>query len=97
MTAGATGRGVVSQLPLALWLFFVAFAMMFIGMALVAFGSLANSASGVGGGAVILIGPIPIILGNGPNALPLIALAAVLTIFGLVFYLLLQSKARRRS
>ena len=76
----------------ATWLFFVAFAAIFIGMLLMALGSL-PSGGGVSGGAIILIGPIPIILGSGPYSVPLIALAAVVTIAALVFFLFL----RRRS
>jgi uncharacterized membrane protein len=82
----------VSQFSAATWLFFIAFAITFIGMSLMAFGSFSN-VGGPSGGAIILIGPIPIILGSGPYSVALIALAAVVTIAALVFLLLL----RRRS
>ncbi len=39
-----------------------------------------------------MIGPIPIILGSGPYSVGLIALAAVLTIAGLVSFLLLRRR-----
>ena len=48
--------------------------------------------SGVSGGAVILIGPIPIVLGTGPYSVTLIAIAVVLTIFALVFYFVLRRR-----
>lgn len=82
-----------SQFSTVTWLFFVAFAAIFIGVLLIAFGSLAGQ-NGVSGGAVILIGPIPIILGNGPYSLWLIVVAAVVTIASLVFFLFFLFRRR---
>jgi len=76
-------------LSLGTWLFFIAFAMIFIGMVLMAVGSLSNIGS-ISGGAVILIGPFPVILGAGPNSAVLIGLAIILTIFALAFYFLIR-------
>jgi len=81
-----------SRFPLAIWLFFIAFAAIFIGMLLITFGSVSNSGQ-FSGGAIILIGPIPIILGSGPYSVALIVLAGVLTIAGLIFLLV----SRKRS
>jgi uncharacterized membrane protein len=72
-------------------LFFIAFAAIFVGILLMSFGSLSNL-NGLSSGAIILIGPIPIVLGSGTYSLPLIALAAGLTAFGLVFFLLLRRR-----
>jgi uncharacterized membrane protein len=69
--------------------------MIMIGVLLTAYGSLTGSTGGVSGGAVILIGPIPIILGNGPYSLTIIAMAVILTMFGLVFYLFMRGKVQR--
>jgi len=52
---------------------------------LMTLGSLSNIES-ISGGAVILIGPIPIVFGTGPYSVALIALAAVLTIFAVIFF-----------
>jgi len=49
----------------------------------------------MGGGAVILIGPIPIILGVGPYSTVMIGLALVLTIFAVLFYFLLRKRTVR--
>ena len=78
-----------SSFPLANWLFFIAFAVIFIGMLLIALGSASNSGQ-FSGGAIILIGPIPIILGNGPYSVALIVLAGVLTLAGLIFLLVFR-------
>ena len=75
-----------SRLPLALWLFFLAFAMISIGMFLMAMG-ITGSMNVTNGGAVILIGPIPIILGSGPYSVLTIVLAAVVTVLAAVIFL----------
>jgi len=86
---------VVSSFSLANWLFFVAFAMIVVGVLLMTVGSFSGSNGGYSGGAVILIGPIPIILGTGPYSLVLIALAAVLTVIAIGFVLFLRRKVQR--
>lgn len=80
-----------SQSSLGMWLLFVAFAVIFIGMLLMAFGSL-SSLGNASGGVIILIGPIPIIIGSGPYSLALVALASVLTICALAFFLLIRRR-----
>ena len=73
------------------WIFFASFALVFIGVALM----IASSIQGQGptsGGAVILIGPIPIILGNGPESDWLILLAAIITTIALATFLLTHKK-----
>jgi uncharacterized membrane protein len=72
-------------------LFLIAFAAIFVGILLMSLGSLSNLNS-ASSGAIILVGPIPIVLGNGPYSLPLIALAAGLTVFAAVFFLLLRRR-----
>jgi uncharacterized membrane protein len=70
----------------------VASAAIFIGMLLLVFGSITGLTQGTSGGAVILIGPVPIILGSGPNSLALVAIGAVLTVVTLVFFLILRRR-----
>ena len=72
-------------------LFLLAFAAIFIGLVILALGSLPNPGS-VSGGAVILIGPIPIILGSGPYSFVLAALAVVLTIIAAVLFLAVRRR-----
>jgi len=78
---------------LATWLFFIAFAIIFIGMLLMTYGSL-SKVGDMTGGAIILIGPIPIILGTGPYSFTMVALAVVLMVAALVFYLVLRKRLR---
>ena len=56
---------------------------------------IANAMQGQGptsGGVVILIGPIPIILGNGPESSWLILLASIITAIMLAAFLLTRRK-----
>jgi len=83
------GQGMRMGLPSVLFL--LAFAAIFIGLVILALGSLPNPGS-VSGGAVILIGPIPIILGSGPYSFVLAALAVVLTIIAAVLFLAVRRR-----
>ena len=76
---------------LASLLFLLAFAAIFIGTVLVALGSIMNS-GGTSSGAIILIGPIPIILGGGPYSLELVMLALALTIAAIVLFLFVRRR-----
>jgi len=76
---------------LARWLFFIAFGVVFIGILLMMLGSLSNQ-GGFSGGAIILIGPIPIVLGTGPYSFGLIAVASVLTVASIIFFLVVRRR-----
>jgi uncharacterized membrane protein len=67
-------------------LFFTGFLIVFIGMALMIVSSLFSEAGSVLGGAVVFIGPIPIILGSGPISLHVFTLAIILTVIGVIFF-----------
>lgn len=67
-------------------LFFTGFLIVFIGMALMIASSLFSRAGSVSGGAVVFIGPIPIILGSGPFSLHVFILAIILTVIGVIFF-----------
>jgi uncharacterized membrane protein len=63
------------------------FFIVFVGIVLMVAAALLSGSGGVSGGAVVFIGPIPIILGSGAFSTPLVVLAIVLTVIGLIFYL----------
>ncbi len=46
---------------------------------------------------VILIGPIPIVFGAGPDAVWLIGLSAILTVVSIILFLVLNKRARRKT
>jgi len=70
--------------------------LIFIGIAVLVVASLVLDGSGNLGG-VILIGPIPIVFGNGPNAGWLIAISAILTVVSVVLFLVLSRRNRKFS
>ena len=75
------------------WIFLVSFALVFIGMIVMIIASFMQGQGATSGGAVILIGPIPIILGGGPESNWLILVAVIITGISLAAFLL----ARRRT
>jgi uncharacterized membrane protein len=85
----------VSAFPMGLsWIFLASFVLLFIGMVVMMIASFTQGQGTASGGAVILIGPIPIILGNGPESSWLILLAALITVIMLVISLLAHRKMR---
>ena len=74
------------------WIFLASFALVFIGMVVMMIASFTQGHGATSSGAVILIGPIPIILGSGPESTWLIALAAIITMIALVVLLLTRRK-----
>jgi len=66
--------------------------MIFIGMLLMVLGSF-SGLNGASGGAVILIGPIPIVMGVSPESgvlLVVVGLAVLLTITSLIVFLVMR-------
>jgi uncharacterized membrane protein len=74
------------------WIFFASFALVFIGMVVMMIASFSQGHRAASSGVVILIGPIPIILGSGPESTWLIALAAIISIIALVVFLFTRRK-----
>jgi len=75
-------------------LLLVGLALVFIGVAVIVVATVLLGGSGSVGG-VILIGPIPIVFGAGPEAAWLIAVGAVITIISLVLFISLNRRVRR--
>jgi uncharacterized membrane protein len=67
--------------------------MILIGMILMMAASMTQGQGVTSGGAVILIGPIPIILGSGPESGWLILLGALITVIAFAAFLLTRRKA----
>ena len=84
----------VSSMGLS-WILFASFAMVFVGMILMMIASFTQGDGSTSGGAVILVGPIPIILGGGPESTWMILLAAAITVIALVAFLPTRRKMYR--
>jgi uncharacterized membrane protein len=68
--------------------------LVFVGVAvIIAVSALSGGSGSVGG--VILIGPIPIVFGAGPDAAWLIVLSVVLTIISIVLFLIMNRRVKR--
>lgn len=87
------GIGVSSQM---LGFLFLGLALVFVGITVLVIASVVLGGSGSVGG-VILIGPIPIVFGAGPDAEWLIAISIILTIVSVVLFLITNRKTRKFS
>jgi uncharacterized membrane protein len=67
--------------------------LVFVGIAIIVVASIVLGSGSVGG--VILIGPIPIIFGAGPDALWLIIIGVIISIISIVLFLVLNRRTRR--
>jgi uncharacterized membrane protein len=70
--------------------------LVFVGIAVLVVASVVLGGSGSVGG-VILIGPIPIVFGAGSDAGWLITVSIILTAVSIIFFLILNKRARRFS
>ncbi len=83
-------KGGMPLLTFPVKLFLLGFALIFVGMIFLIASSILYGNVQTTTGIVILVGPIPIILGSGPYSIFTILLATILTILGIVFFLLLR-------
>ncbi|KPV61571.1 MAG: hypothetical protein AOA65_2388 [Candidatus Bathyarchaeota archaeon BA1] len=76
-------------------LFLLGSLLIFIGMIFIIITSILSGApSTFGGGAIIFVGPIPIILGTGPYSIWAIILALLLTILGVILFMTWRKRAQ---
>ena len=87
------GIGISSRL---LGILLLGITLVFVGIAVLVIASLVLGGSGSVGG-IILIGPIPIIFGAGPDAGWLIAISIILTVLSVVLFLVLNRRNRKFS
>jgi len=69
--------------------------LVFVGIAVLVIATLVLGGSGSVGG-IILIGPIPIVFGSGPDAGWLIAISVILTVVSLALFLIMSKRYRRK-
>ena len=67
-----------------------------VGIAVLVIATLVLGGSGSVGG-IILIGPIPIVFGSGPDAGWLIAISVILTVVSVALFLIMNNRYRRKS
>lgn len=81
-------------LTVPLKLFLIGFMLIFIGMILLIAYSAMYGNTQLSIGAIVIIGPLPIILGAGPYSFFAILLAAILMVLAIVFFLLMRKRTR---
>jgi uncharacterized membrane protein len=69
-------------------------ALVFVGLAVLVVASVVLGGSGSVGG-VILIGPIPIVFGAGPDAAWLIAISTILAVASIILFLVMNRRRKR--
>jgi uncharacterized membrane protein len=72
-------------------LFLVGFLLVFVGVVLLAVSSF-FSESDTSSCIIILIGPIPIVIGSGPDALVAMFIAGILMVFSLVLFVFMRRR-----
>ena len=82
-----------SSLPLKLFLF--GFLLIFAGVIMLVASALLGGDASVSGGAIIFVGPIPIVLGAGPYGFFAVVLAAVLTLIGFAVFFWVRKQFSR--
>ncbi|MBT0159602.1 DUF131 domain-containing protein [Candidatus Bathyarchaeota archaeon A05DMB-2] len=94
-TAAEEGVTVSSRLLLFLIL---GFAMVFIGVLLIVVASVLSGGAGAASfGAVIFIGPFPIVVGAGPDMTFLIVVSAVLAVLSILVLLIMRRRLGRHD
>jgi uncharacterized membrane protein len=88
---GANGSGFSSRL---FGFLVLGFALIFIGAAILVIGAVLLGESGSVGG-IILVGPIPIVFGVGPESAWLIFISLIVVVLSIVVFVL--SRQRRKS
>jgi uncharacterized membrane protein len=75
---------------------FLGIALVFVGVVVLLVASLLSGGS-TSTGVVILIGPVPIVLGSGPNAVWLVLIGVILSILSVVLFWLMNRRTRKFS
>jgi uncharacterized membrane protein len=71
-------------------------ALVFVGIAVLVVVSIVLGRSG-SVGSIILIGPIPIVFGSGPDAGWLIGMSLILTVASIVLFLIMNKRSKENS
>ena len=86
-------EGIAVSSRLLAWIL-LGITLVFVGIAVIILASIVLGGSGSVGG-IILIGPIPIVFGAGPEAGWLIAISIILSVISIVLFLIMNRRVRR--
>ena len=75
-------------------LLFLGFILIVVGMAVILVASVFYGGGSVSGGAVIFIGPFPIVIGAGPDVTWIVFFSIILVVLGVVMLLVITRKMK---
>ena len=78
-----------------LLLLFLGFILVVVGVAVILVASVLDGGGSVSGGAVIFIGPFPIVIGAGPDATLIVLFSIILAVLSVVVFLVMNRKMKR--
>ncbi|MBN1357849.1 DUF131 domain-containing protein [Candidatus Bathyarchaeota archaeon] len=70
------------------------FVMVIVGVVIVLVATVLNAGGSVSGGAVIFIGPFPIVIGAGPDVEWLVLFSIILTVLSIAVFFVMRRKMR---
>ena len=76
-------------------LLILGFVLVVVGVVVILVATVLTGSSSVSGGAVIFIGPFPIVIGAGPDAEWLVLFSIILAVLSIVIFFVLKRKMRR--
>lgn len=88
-------RVLMGQGDRSYWVLMLAMMLLAVGFALVLLGALISAGANVSGGGVIIIGPIPIMVGFGPYGQVLTLISAIMALLVVVLYALWFIRGRK--
>ena len=77
-----------------LLLLFLGFIIVIVGIAVILVAAVLSSGGSASAGAVIFIGPFPIVIGAGPDATWLVLLSIIIAVLSIVMFLVMNRKMR---
>jgi uncharacterized membrane protein len=86
-SAGVSGRFFL--------LLFLGFVLVVVGVVVVLVAAVLSGGGSVSGGAVIFIGPFPIVIGAGPDVEWLVLVGIILAVLSVVLFFVMNRKMRR--
>jgi uncharacterized membrane protein len=94
-SAGANDENIVSRK--ILMLFVAGFFMTFVGIMILMVATLFYGGGSANFGALIFIGPIPIVVGAGPEAVWMVLFALILAVLSIIMLLIMRSGIAKRK
>jgi len=77
------------------WLLIAGFVLVFVGMAIIFVATVLYSGGSASAGAVIFIGPFPIVIGAGPDVTWIVLFSIIIAVLSVVVFLVMNRRMRR--